>query len=355
MCRSDKCPVHPVIVRAPEPGFKRVAAYGMLAAMSDVRTKPKIVVAEPYSPSAMQRLEAVGDVVLLDRPDEAAMIAAVVDADALVVRTYTTVTRRVIEAGRRLRVIARGGVGLDNIDVKAAREHGVLVVHTPAASTHAVADLTIGLIIAVQRGLAACDRQFRTADFARLRTSVPQPSELRHQTLGIIGMGRIGSQVGRRAAAGFGMRVIYNDIRPVGPFDFAAESVSCDDVLAGADVVTLHVPLTRLTRGMIDRTALAKMKKTAILINAARGPVVVAADLAEALREGRIAGAGIDVFDPEPPPPGHPLLAAPNCVLTPHIAARSREALAAMNDVVDDVVAVLQGRPPAWPAEIENE
>jgi len=327
----------------------------MLPVMTSARANPKIVVAEKYSPSAMQRLEAAGEVLVVDGRDEQALIAAVADADALVVRTYAKVTRRVIEAGKHLRVIARGGVGLDNIDLKAARKCGILVVHTPAASTHAVADLTIGFIIAVQRGLAACDRQFRTADFARIRSAAPESNELRHQTLGIIGMGRIGSEVGRRAALGFGMGVIYNDIRPVGPFDFPTESVLRDEVLARADVVTLHVPLTRLTRGMIDRTALAKMKQRAILINAARGPVVVAADLAEALQEGRIAGAGIDVFDPEPPPPEHPLRTAPNCVLTPHIAAKSHEAQAAMNDVVDDVVAVLEGRPPAWPAEIEDE
>lgn len=312
-------------------------------------SRPRIVVTERYSPKAMERLAAAGDVTLLSRRDEATLLAAVADAEALVVRTHTTVTRRVIEAGRRLRVIARGGVGLDNIDLAAARERGIPVVYTPAASTHAVADFTIGLILALQRRIGWFDQEIRTGDFAALRSRDPGCPELRHQTLGIIGMGRIGSQVARRAAAGFGMEVIYNDIRPVGPFPFPAVSATRDQVLASADVVSLHVPLTPLTRGMLDRQALSRMKRDACLINTSRGPVVVASDLAEALRERRIAAAAIDVFDPEPPPPDHPLRSAPNCLLTPHVASRSREGLAAMNDVVDDVVAVLEGRPPAWP------
>ncbi|MGB9626834.1 MAG: 2-hydroxyacid dehydrogenase, partial [Phycisphaerae bacterium] len=229
------------------------------------------------------------------------------------------------------------------------RERGIPVVYTPAASTHAVADFTIGLILALQRRIGWFDREIRTGDFAALRSRDPACPELRHQTLGIIGMGRIGSQVARRAATGFGMQVIYNDIRPVGPFPFPAVSATRDQVLASADVVSLHVPLTPLTRGMLDHGALSRMKRDAYLINTSRGPVVVASDLAEALREGRIAGAAIDVFDPEPPPPDHPLRFAPNCLLTPHVASRSREGLAAMNDVVEDVVAVLEGRPPKWP------
>jgi len=316
--------------------------------------RPTILVTERYAPAAMARLTAAGNVVLLEKPDEPALLAAVADADALVVRTYTQVTRRVIEAGRRLRVIGRGGVGLDNIDLAAARERGIPVVYTPAASTHAVADLTIGLILAVQRGIARLDREIRRGDFVALRSRTELASELRHQTLGIIGMGRIGSQVARRAALGFEMRVLYNDIRPVGPFPFPCESVSKDQIFASADVVTLHVPLTPLTRGLICRETLTRMRPGSYLINTSRGAVVVAADLADALRAGHLAGAGIDVFDPEPPPLDHPLMSAPNCVLTPHVASRSKEGVAAMNDVVEDVIAVLEGRQAVWQAEPES-
>lgn len=323
--------------------------------MKTAPNRPRILVTERMSASAMARLEAAGDVTLLNRPDEPTLLAAVADADALVVRTYTTVTRGVLDAARRLRVIGRAGVGLDNIDLHAARERSIPVVHTPAASTHAVADLAIGLILAVQRRIVECDRGVRQFEFHALRQRRPGFAELRHQTLAVIGMGRIGSQVARRAAMGFGARVIYNDIRAVGPFPFAVQGVSFEQALAAADVVTLHVPLTRRTRGMIDAAALRRMKRGAVLVNTSRGPVVDNLVLADALHRGIIAGAAIDVYNPEPPPPDHPLRTAPNCVLTPHIAARSPEGLAAMNDVVDDVIAVLQGRPPAWPAVIEDD
>jgi len=320
----------------------------------NTKTAPKIVVADKMSTSAMERLRTAGQVVELSRRDEQSIIAAVADADALVVRTYSIVTRRVIEAGPRLKVIARAGVGLDNVDLDAARERGIPVVYTPAASTHAVSDLAIGMILSLQREIHRFDREVRTGDFNAMRARKPVCPELRHQTIGIIGMGRIGSQVARRMVMGFGARVIYHDIREVGPFAFPATPVSRDQVLASSDVVSLHVPMTALTRGMINRDSLARMKPTSYLINTCRGPVLVAQDVADALRSGQIAGAAVDVFDPEPPPPDHPLFAAPNCLLTPHVASRSPEGLAAMNDVVDDVIAVLQGRSPQWQAAAES-
>ncbi len=324
--------------------------------MSD-GVKPKIVVAEKLSPSAMSRLEAAGEVIVLDACDEAALCAAAADADALVVRTYSQLTARVIEVARkggRLKVIGRAGVGVDNIDVRAAAKAGIPVVHTPAACTDAVADLTVGLIIAVQRRIVDFDHRIRQGAFASLRGEGKLMPELQHQTLGVIGMGRIGRAVSRRLRDGFGMRVIYHDIREIGYLPFAAASMpSHEAVYAEADVVTMHVPLTRMTRGMINAKALASFKEGSVLINTSRGPVVDAAPLAAALREGRLIGAAIDVFDPEPPPPDHPLLSAPNCVLTPHIASRSKEGLAAMNDVVDDIAAVLAGKPPRYVADPE--
>lgn len=317
--------------------------------------KPRILVVEKFSDSAMARLTEAGEVVVLDRPDEDQLAAAVADVDGLAVRTYVQVTPRVIEAARqggRLKVIGRGGVGVDNIDVAAAAAAGILVVNTPAASTHAVADLAVGLIIAVQRKIAEFDGRLRQGEFASLRSEAPQAVELRHQTLGVIGMGRIGRSVSERLHWGFGTRVIYYDIREIGYLPFAAEAQdSAQAVYAHADVVTLHVPLTSATRGMIDEQALSHFKSTAILVNTSRGPVVQAEPLARALNEGRLAGAGIDVFEPEPPPPDHPLLSAPHCVLTPHIGARSREGIAGMNDVVDDIIAVLQGREPMYPVD----
>lgn len=314
----------------------------------------KIVVTERASESAMDRLAAVGDVVLLPKCDEASLIDAAATADAMVVRTYSLINAKVIEAakaGGRLKVIGRGGVGLDNIDLKAALDAGIKVVYTPAASTHAVADLVVGLIISLQRRVVENDKGMRAGKFDSIRSVKPTARELRHQTVGVIGMGRIGTAVGFRLASGFGTRIIYHDIREIGWLPFPAESKSSHKaVYAEADVVTLHVPLTKLTRGMIDADALASFKRGSYLINAARGPVVAARALAEALKSGHLAGAAVDVHDPEPPPPDYPLLAAPNCLLTAHIGARSPEGLAAMDDVVDDVIAVLQGKEPNWPA-----
>jgi phosphoglycerate dehydrogenase-like enzyme len=323
----------------------------------EAESKPAIVVAEGLSESALQRLRAAGDVTVLESRDEPALIAAVAHADALLVRTYARVNAKVIAAAQaagRLKVIGRAGVGVDNIDVRAARDAGIVVVNTPAACTVAVAELVVGLIVAVERGIVWHDPRVRRGEFSTLRAGIPRNTELQHQTLGIIGMGRIGRAVGHRLHNGMGMRIVYHDIREIGWLPFPAEACArAEEVYAQSDVVSMHVPLTSLTRGMIDAAALAKFKPGACLINTSRGPVVDAAALAAALREGRLAGAAIDVFDPEPPPPDHPLMSATNCILTPHIASRTREGIDAMNDVVDDVIGILAGKPPMYPADPE--
>lgn len=317
--------------------------------------RPKIVVTEALSESALSRLATIGEVIRLPKCNEAALISAVQDADALVIRTYSDVNAKVIAAARetgRLRVIGRAGVGLDNVDLEAAAQANIAVVYTPAACTDAVAELVVGLIIALQRDIVASDRKMREGQFATLRAGTPRAIELQHQTLGVIGMGRIGQAVARRLHIGLGMSVIYYDIRDISSLSFPGSSrLSAEVVYQEADVVTFHVPLTAETRGMINTQSLAHFKPSACLINTSRGPVVDAAALADALKTGKLAGAAIDVFDPEPPPPNHPLFSAPNCILTPHVASRTREGIDAMNDVVDDVIAVLQGHPPRFPAE----
>jgi D-3-phosphoglycerate dehydrogenase len=285
--------------------------------------------------------------------DASQVQAALADADALLVRTHVSVTADMVAAAPRLRVIGRGGIGLDNIDLVAARARGITVVYTPAASTRSVAEHTWGLILAVERRIVQGDAAVRGGAFmeARQRSSFREVGGL---TVGVVGMGRIGTAVGRIGAAGFGARVIYNDIVAVGPFDFPARAVSKEQLWAESDIITLHVPLTPLTRGLIDTEVLAKCKAGAVVINTARGAVVDAAALAEGLSTGRLAGAGIDVFDEEPVPAEYPLLAAPNVVMSPHVASRSAEALARMNDVVDDVVNVLSGRSPRYAAPREG-
>lgn len=326
-----------------------------------MENRPRILLAEAFDTAAVQKLRAVGEVDVLEACDDAHLKAAVADCDALLVRTRTAVTRAVIESAPRLRVIGRGGVGLDNIDVEAARERGIALVYTPHASTDAVADLTLGLMISLLRNVRECDAMVRSGHFweAREQNCSREMSEL---TLGIVGMGRIGRAVARRCRDGFGMKIIYNDLVPPGWLDFVATPVTKDQLYADADVVSLHVPLTDVslnalercgertesTRNLIDAVALSRFKKGAFLINTARGGVVHSIALAEALSAGTLAGAALDVSDPEPLPPDHLLMKAPNTIFTPHIGSRSFAGLARMNDVVEDVVRVLQGRPPCF-------
>ena len=312
-------------------------------------SKFDILVAGSFGPAALERLERVGQVRLADRCDEAALIYQIAEADALLVRTYAQVTRRVIEAANHLKVIGRGGVGLENIDVEAARARGVTVVYTPAAASDAVAEFTIGLILALERHLARADAVVRQQQFAAGRKTLVG-RELHGLTLGIVGLGRIGSRVGRIAQRGLGMTVLYNDIVEMGPLDYPATSAGKEQLWSQADVISLHVPLTELTHYLISAGVLAQFRPSATLINTSRGAVVDQRDLTVALAQGQLAGAALDVFESEPPAPDDPLLYLPNVLLTPHVAARTQRGLALMDDVVDDVIAVLEGQPPRYPA-----
>ncbi|MCC6359740.1 MAG: hypothetical protein IT450_13425 [Phycisphaerales bacterium] len=302
----------------------------------------KILLAEPLSPEHDARLRAAATVISPAGAGEDGLIAAIGECDAIIGRTHTPITARVIAAGSRLRVIGVAGVGLDRVDLAAAEARSIRVIHTPAASTQAVAELAAALVLQILRPVARLASEYRAGRFLEARAGA-HGGELRDLTVGIIGMGRIGSRFGRICAAGFGSRVIYHDIAEVGPFDFAAERAAADEVWAGADVVSLHVPLDASTRGMVGAAALEKMKPTAILVNTARGAVVDTPALVAALQSGRIAAAGLDVTDPEPLAADHPLLNMPNCIVTPHIAARTHGGLQRMCDVVDDVLAALRG------------
>ncbi len=310
-----------------------------------------IVVAERLSREAMESLQAAGRVTVLDSCDEGCLLTAVADCDALLVRTYSQVTRHVIEHAPNLKVIGRGGVGLDNIDTTAATEHGVTVVYTPAAATGAVAELTIGLMLSLLRDIPANDAAIRSGAYEQARTNA-MANELSEMTLGIIGMGRIGQAVGRRCQVGFGMSVIYHDIIDPQPLDFQATFVEKDALYKQADVVSLHVPLTELTRWLIDKEALSQFKSGAMLINTSRGQVVDSLALANRLRNGALSGAALDVLDEEPPAANHPLLAAPHIIFTPHIGAKTPMSQTRMSAVAEDVIRVLQGLPPVSAAHI---
>ncbi len=286
----------------------------------------KVLVADSIDKAAVDVLEDAGFQVDLRPGISAEELESVIGGyDVLLVRGRTKVTAKVIERGVPvLKVVGRAGVGLDNVDLEAAARHGVKVLNTPESTTESVAELVVGLMIAVARKIAWCDRQVRSGKWPK---SEAMGVELAGKTLGVVGYGRIGRRVAEIAYA-MGMKVVAYDVIPI-PEEILAKAgarlTSLEEVLQTADVITLHVPLTPETRHLIDASKLEMMKPTAILINASRGEVIDEEALYNALKDGRIAGAGLDVFEKEPPT-GSKLLTLDNVVLTPHIGAQTREA-----------------------------
>jgi D-3-phosphoglycerate dehydrogenase len=264
------------------------------------------------------------EVVRIKSSTEARFGSELETAAGLIVRSATTVDARLLAAAPELKVVGRAGVGVDNIDVAAASERGVAVVNAPGGNTVSAAELTMALLLSVARRVSEADRSMREGRWDRANL---QGVELRGRTLGVVGAGRIGSTVAERCRA-FGMKVIVHDpyLSAARLAEFRSVIVEMDQLLAEADVITLHVPLTEETNGLIGESALLKMKKGAFLVNLSRGGVVDEAALARALIEGRIAGAGLDVYETEPLSPESPLLSAPNLVLTPHLGASTKEA-----------------------------
>lgn len=246
------------------------------------------------------------------------------DMDAVIVRSTTTLDRAALAITDRLKVIGRAGVGVDNIDVQAATEKGIAVFNSPSGNTIAAAELTMALMLALMRRISAADRSMRAGEWDRKRY---RGSELNGKTLALIGAGRIGGEVARRARA-FGMNVIANDpfLKEDRARQLGIEPASLEQALSEGDVLSIHVPLTDATTNLIDRHRLALVKPSAYIVNAARGGVLDEGALVEALREGRIAGAALDVFSEEPLPADHPLRSLENVVLTPHIGAATVEA-----------------------------
>jgi D-3-phosphoglycerate dehydrogenase len=283
-------------------------------------------------------------------PESAEFHAALPDAVGMIVRTYTQVNDALLARAPRLKVVGRAGVGLENIDVAACRARGVEVVYTPDANSLAVGDFVFGCALQLLRPWAAFrDRVYEPKEFKRVRNT-SHGLQLNELTIGILGMGRIGRRVGHIAASGFGARVIYNDLVDVGRLGFPAMAVDKETLFREADVVTLHVDMRPGNEHLVGAPLLAQMKPTAILINASRGGVLDTAALAAALRGHTIAGAAIDVFDPEPPGADYPLLGLDNVLLTPHMAARTSTAVDNMCWVVRDIIEVVSGRPPKYPA-----
>jgi D-3-phosphoglycerate dehydrogenase len=311
--------------------------------------KPVVLLYEPIHEKALALLQEKAEVRMAQSLEEDRLLEAVRDVEAIIIRANGTVTRRLMEAAPRLKVVARHGVGIEAIDRKAAAERGIAVVNTPFANDESVAEQCIGMVIALAKRIPEADRAMRAGDWeARYRLI---GVEVAGKTLGLVGFGKIGQRVASIGQRGLGMSILYHDVvaYPGQEAALGARAVGLKELLEQSDFVSLHVPLVPATRGLIDETALRRMKRTAYLINTARGPVVDQAALTRALQEGWIAGAGLDVYDPEPLPADSPLLKMTNVVLSPHMAAHTDEALLRMAMVVTDVMAVLEGRQPEHP------
>jgi D-3-phosphoglycerate dehydrogenase / 2-oxoglutarate reductase len=285
---------------------------------------------------------------IVDNPTITAdeLLQVVGEYDAMIVRGRTKVTAAVLDAGKKLKAVGRAGVGVDNIDLAAAKEHKVTVVNSPLATTLGVAELTLGMMLSVVRELPRADATMKAGKWSKKEF---EGAELCGKTLGVIGFGRIGSAVVQRAKA-FDMNVIGYD--PVVKADEikarGGEAVSFDELLAKSDMITMHIPLTADSKNMLNDAAFAKMKQGVYIICAARGGVIEEAALLAALNSGKVAGAALDVFATEPPGLTE-LVAHPRVICTPHIGSQTVESqVRAANDISEEILAALEGKPLRW-------
>jgi len=325
----------------------------------------KVLVTEfdPIDEEARKILSGVAEVTSTLHCSEEELIRQVGDVNGILV-CFAPITRKVIEAAGKLKVIARFGVGYDNVDVKAATERGVVVANYPAIYTEEVAELTLLLMLALARRLPYVDSMVRSGqwfwkmDMATRRRYTNACRTLQGKTLGIIGLGSIGREVARKAQRALNVNVLAYDpwVDDKDMQKLSIDSADLTTLLRNSDIISIHVPLTDSTKGMIGREELRAMKPSAYIINTSRGAIVDELALVEALRNGWIAGAGLEVFAKEPPEPDNPLFKMENVVLSPHIGAQTVEAsgkiwIACANAIAD----VLKGKIPEPPANIVNK
>jgi glyoxylate reductase len=295
-----------------------------------------------------QMLEMLGDACRIElwrgMETEPALLA---EAEGFLTYGHPQIGGAEMDRMPNLRIISNFGVGVDHIDLRAAQERGILVGNTPGFVDGATADMTFALLMAVARNIVVGDRYARSPEFTFYDPSILHGHEVYGSTIGIIGMGAIGTQVAKRAR-GFDMTILYHNRNrhPEAEAALGATYATLPELLAQADFVTLNVPLTPETRQMIGREQLRQMKPTAYLINLARGGVIDHEALVEALTEGWIAGAGLDVTEPEPLPRDHPLLTLPNVIIVPHLGSATRQTRLGMAQrTVDNLLAGLHGQP----------
>lgn len=304
-----------------------------------------LLVADPISPLGLEPL-LTPDVTVDIRTGltPAALQDIIGHYDALLVRSQTKVTADLLAAAPNLRIIGRAGVGVDNIDIEAATRRGILVVNAPDGNTLSACEHTFAMMLAAARHIPQAHGKLQAGHWDR-RSFVGV--ELHGKTLGILGFGRIGREVAKRALA-FGMSVIAFDpfLTSEGAAQAGVHKATVDEVIETSDFITLHTPLTKETRHLLSRDQFRRMKPNVRLINCARGGVIDEPALAEALQQGRVAAAALDVFEDEPLGPQSPLLGLPNCILTPHLGASTEEAqLRVAADVARDLLRFLQGLP----------
>ncbi|ASR34662.1 phosphoglycerate dehydrogenase [Prauserella marina] len=306
-----------------------------------IASQPVVLIAEKLAPSAVSVFGDEVEVRHVDGTDRPALLDAVKNADALLVRSATKVDAEVLGASGRLKVVARAGVGLDNVEVPAATERGVLVVNAPTSNIVSAAEHAVALLLSVARRVPAADQSLRAGEWKR---SAYTGVELNGKTVGLVGFGKIGQLVAQRLAA-FETKIIAYDpyTSPARAAQLGVELVSLDELLERADAISIHLPKTPETKGLIDAAALAKTKKGVIIVNAARGGLLDEDALANAVREGQVGGAGVDVFASEPTTES-PLFGLPNVVVTPHLGASTAEAQdRAGTDVAKSVLLALRG------------
>ncbi len=288
-----------------------------------VSAPPVVLIAEQLAPSAVEALGTEFDIRSVDGADRSALLPALAEADAVLIRSATTIDAEALAAAPKLKVVARAGIGLDNVDVPAATARGVLVLNAPQSNIISAAEHALALVLAVARKIPAADASMKAGQWVRSFAGV----ELAGKTVGVIGLGRIGQLFAARIAA-FGTTVIAYDpyLQPARAAALGVQLVDLPTLLAHADIISIHLPKTPETLGLIGSAELATVRPGVIIVNAARGGLVDEQALADALSEGRVAGAGLDVYAGEPIAADNPLLTAPNTVLTPHLGASTAEA-----------------------------
>lgn len=318
-------------------------------------SRPKVFVTRKIPENGLEKIRAQCDAEVWSEPlppPRDVLLEKVAQCDGLLSLLTERIDGELMDAAPRLRVVSNYAVGFNNIDVAAATERGIAVGNTPDVLTDATADMAVTLMLAAGRRLIEANRDIYEGKWKTWEPLGYIGQDLVGKTLGIVGMGRIGFGVARRCHGGWGMKILYHDLRTNEQAEeqLQAQKVDLDTLLKESDYISLHANLDDSTRHLFNADAFRKMKPTAVLVNTARGPLVVEQDLADALQSGQIFAAGLDVTDPEPPSLDNPLLKLPNCIIAPHIASATVSSRGGMADIAaDNLIAGLEGKPlRAW-------